>query len=106
MSKVIHATTETFKQEVLQSKTPVLVDFWAKWCGPCKMIGPLLDEMSEQRDDIKIVKVDVDENQEIASKYGIRSIPTMYIFKNGEIEATKMGAASKAALSSWVDGNI
>ncbi len=105
MSKVIHVTTATFSEEVLKSNIPVLVDFWATWCGPCKMIAPVLDELSDERSDVKIVKVDVDENQELATKYGIRSIPTMYLFKNGAIEATKMGAASKSALSAWIDAN-
>ena len=105
-NKVIHATTASFEQDVIKSEKPVLVDFWAKWCGPCKMIAPILDELSNEREDIKLVKVDVDENQELAVKYGIRSIPTMYVFSGGNIEATKMGASSKAALSAWVDSVI
>ncbi len=106
MSNVLNVNQENFNAEVVKSDKPVLVDFWAKWCGPCKMIAPILDDISKERQDVKIVKVDVDENQELAVKYGIRSIPTMYLFKNGNIEATKMGAGSKAALNSWIDGNI
>lgn len=105
-NKIVHATTSTFEQDVLKSDKPVLVDFWATWCGPCKMLAPILDELSNEREDIKIVKVDVDANQELAMKYGIRSIPTMYVFNAGAIEATKMGASSKAALSSWIDSVI
>lgn len=106
MSKVVYADSTSFDQEVLKSDKPVLVDFWATWCGPCKMIAPILDELSNERTDIKIVKVDVDQNQELAQKFGIRSIPTLYIVNKGKVEATKMGASSKAALSAWVDANI
>ena len=106
MSKVLHVTNENFEQEVAQSNVPVLIDFWAEWCGPCKMIAPVLDEISVERTDIKIVKIDVDKNQELAQKFGIRSIPTLYIVNKGQVEATRMGASSKAALSSWIDSSI
>lgn len=106
MSNVLHATKENFEEIVMKSEVPVLVDFWATWCGPCKMIAPILDELSTERKDIKIVKVDVDQEQELAKKFGIRSIPTLYLMKNGEVEASKMGASSKAALAAWIDSNI
>ncbi len=106
MGNVLNVNKDNFEAEVMKSEKPVLVDFWAQWCGPCKMIAPVLDEISSERQDVKIVKIDVDENQELAQKYGIRSIPTMYLFKDGNVEATKMGAGSKAALSSWIDSNI
>ncbi len=106
MSKVLHVTNENFETEVNKSSKPVLVDFWAEWCGPCKMIAPVLDEMSVEREDLKIVKIDVDKNQDLARQFGIRSIPALYLISGGEVVATKMGAASKAALSGWVDSNI
>lgn len=106
MSKVLHVTDQDFEQVVLNSDVPVLVDFWATWCGPCKMIAPVLDELSTEREDIKIVKIDVDQNPETAKKFGVRSIPTLYIINNGKIEATKMGASSKSALAAWIDSNI
>lgn len=106
MSKVLHATSEDFDQVVLKSEVPVLVDFWATWCGPCKAIAPILDELSAERTDIKIVKIDVDQNQDIAKKFGVRSIPTLYIMNKGQVEASKMGASSKAALAAWIDANI
>ncbi len=97
----------SFESEVLNSSTPVVVDFWAEWCGPCKAIGPSLEEISsEMGDKVKIVKLNIDENQNTAAKYGIRSIPTMLMFKDGEIVSTKVGAAPKASLSSWIEGEI
>lgn len=106
MSNVIHATTENFKQLVLQSEKPVLVDFWAEWCGPCKMIAPILDEVSVEKTNITIVKVDVDKNPDIAKKYGIRGIPTMAIFVQGEVEGTKVGAVTKSALNTFIDTTV
>lgn len=106
MSNVIHVSKEDFEEKVLKSEKPVLVDFWATWCGPCKMIAPVLDEISKERQDIIIAKLDVDENQEISQRFGVRGIPTMCIFQNGEVEAIKVGATSKSALSAWIDSNI
>lgn len=106
MSKVIHATTENFEELVLKSSKPVVVDFWATWCGPCKMIAPVLDEVSEERDDITIIKIDVDANQALSQKYGIRSIPTMNLFVGGKVEGSKIGLVNKVQLNSWIDMNI
>ena len=105
--KIIHITDATFEQEVLQSQTPVLVDYWAEWCGPCKAIAPVLDEVAkEYSGKLKVAKVNVDENQEIPRKYGIRGIPTLMLFKNGNLEATKVGALSKSQLAAFIDSNI
>ncbi len=106
MSNVVYVDNNSFEKEVVASKKLVLVDFWATWCGPCKMIAPILDEISVERSDVKIVKIDVDENQALAQKFGIRSIPTLYLMKNGKVEATKIGGSSKAALNAWIDSNM
>jgi thioredoxin 1 len=96
-------TDKSFAADVLQSAEPVVVDFWAPWCGPCKMIAPALEEIAgEMAGKIKIAKVNVDENQDIAAQYGIRSIPTLMIFKDGKLAATKVGAGSKSDLSKWI----
>ena len=102
-----HVTDDTFEVEVLQAQSPVLVDYWAEWCGPCKAIAPTLEEVAkEYSGKLKVAKVNVDENQEIPKKYGIRGIPTLMLFKNGNIEATKVGALSKSQLTAFLDSNI
>jgi len=104
---ITHVTDESFDPEVLKSDIPVLVDYWAEWCGPCKAVAPVLDEVAkEYGGKLKIAKLNVDENQEIPKKYGIRGIPTLMLFKNGNIEATKVGALSKSQLTAFLDSNI
>ena len=107
MNEHITAITDAnFEEEVLKSETPVLVDYWAEWCGPCKAIAPHLDELApEYAGKVKIVKMNMDENPNTPPKYGIRQIPTLMIFKNGAVEATKLGAMSKAQLAEFLDGN-
>jgi thioredoxin 1 len=105
--KIIHITDDTFEHEVLQSQTPVLVDYWAEWCGPCKMIAPALDQIAaEYAGRLKVAKLNIDENQSTPPKYGIRGIPTLMLFKNGNLEATKVGALSKSQLAAFIDSNI
>ena len=108
MSQHIHYFTDAnFDAEVLQSATPVLVDYWAEWCCPCKMIAPILDEIaSEYGERLKVAKLNIDENQLTPPKYGIRGIPTLMLFKNGTIEATKVGALSKSQLTAFIDSHI
>lgn len=96
-----------FQSDVLQSSEPVVVDFWAEWCGPCKMIAPSLDELStELAGKVKIAKLNIDENPELAAQFGVRSIPTLMVFKGGEVADIKVGAAPKTALSAWIGGNV
>lgn len=105
--KIQYVTDDSFEDDVLKSDQPVLVDYWAEWCGPCKMIAPILDEIaSEYGDKIKIAKLNIDENPNTPPKYGIRGIPTLMIFKNGNVEATKVGAVSKSQLSAFIDSTI
>jgi thioredoxin 1 len=104
---ITHVTKDSFDDDVLKSDRPVLVDYWAEWCGPCKMIAPILEELaSEYGDRVKICKVDVDENQDTAARFGIRGIPTLMLFKNGDVEATKVGALSKSQLAAFLDSHI
>jgi len=104
---IISTSDSEFENDVLSSQTPVLVDFWAEWCGPCKMIGPILEEIAtEMGEKIKIVKVDVDNNNQTAMKYAIRSIPTLIIIKDNSVVAQHIGAASKAQLENFINQNI
>ena len=108
MSENIMQTSDAdFSADVLEADKPVLVDYWAEWCGPCKMIAPILDEIAtEYADRIKVCKLDIDNNQATPPKYGIRGIPTLMLFKNGEVAATKVGALSKSQLAAFLDSNI
>ena len=104
---ITHVSKDSFDEEVLKSERPVLVDYWAEWCGPCKMIAPILDEIAaEYGDKVKICKVDVDENQETAARYAVRGIPTLMLFKNGDVEATKVGALNKSQLAAFLDSHL
>tara|TARA_B110000014_G_C19730833_1_gene381637 strand:- start:40 stop:366 length:327 start_codon:yes stop_codon:yes gene_type:complete len=106
-NSISHLTDETFEEEVLQSNIPVLVDYWAEWCGPCKMIAPILDSLTDEYEGkLKISKLNIDDNQKTPQKYGVRGIPTLMIFKNGNVEATKVGALSKSQLTAFIDSNL
>lgn len=105
--KIIHVTDDTFDEEIINATEPVLVDYWADWCGPCKMIAPILDEIAEEYNGrIKVAKLNIDENPGTPPKYGIRGIPTLMLFKAGNVEATKVGAVSKSQLTAFIDSNL
>ena len=105
--KIVYLTDDSFDSEVLQADQPVLVDYWADWCGPCKMIAPVLEEIADEYDGrVKVAKLNIDENSGTPPKYGIRGIPTLMRFKGGNVEATKVGALSKSQLTAFLDSNI
>ncbi|MBD7976841.1 MULTISPECIES: thioredoxin TrxA [Pseudomonas] len=104
---ITNVSDASFDQDVLQAESPVLVDYWAEWCGPCKMIAPVLDEIAQTyQGKLKVCKLNIDENQATPPKYGVRGIPTLMLFKNGNVEATKVGALSKSQLAAFLDANI
>ena len=105
--KIIHVTDSSFEEEVLKSDKPVILDYWAEWCGPCRMIAPILDEIADEyADRITVAKINIDENQETPQKYAVRGIPTLMIFKEGNIAGTKVGAVSKSQLSAFIDSTL
>lgn len=107
MAEIQHVSDDSFESDVLKSDVPVLVDYWAEWCGPCKVIAPVLEEIAGEYDGkMKICKLDIDANELTPPKYGIRGIPTLMLFKNGNVEATKVGALSKSQLTAFLDSNI
>jgi len=104
---IVHVTDDTFTDEVLEADIPVLIDYWAEWCGPCKTIAPILNEIArEYVGSLKIAKLNIDENPSTPPKYGIRGIPTLMLFKGGQVEATKVGALSKSQLTAFIDSNL
>ena len=104
---IVHVTDDSFETDVLKSNEPVLVDYWAEWCGPCKMIAPVLDEIADEfSGKLKVAKLNIDDNPNTPPRYGIRGIPTLMLFKEGEVEATKVGAVSKSQLISFLNNNL
>ncbi len=104
---ILHVTDTSFEDDVLKSQQPVILDFWAEWCGPCKMIAPILDELAAQyKDKLTVAKLNIDDNQNTPTSYGVRGIPTLILFKDGEVVAQKVGAASKSQLEAFIDSNI
>ncbi|MFN8769525.1 MAG: thioredoxin TrxA [Neisseriaceae bacterium] len=107
MSNVLYATDSSFESDVLQSEVPVLVDFWAEWCGPCRMLSPILDEVAKEYEGkLKIVKLNVDDNSVTSAVYGVRGIPTLLLFKNGQVVGTKVGSLPKSQLTTFIDSSI
>ena len=105
--KIVHVTDASFENDVLNAEGPVLIDYWAEWCGPCKAIAPVLNDIAEEYDGkLTIAKINIDENPGVPAKYGVRGIPTLTIFKGGNVEATKVGALSKSQLTAFIDSNI
>ena len=105
--KIVHVTDATFEEQVLKAKGPVLVDYWAEWCGPCKMIAPVLDEIAGTYEGkVTIAKLNIDDNQATPAKHGVRGIPTLMLFKDGEVAATKVGALSKSQLAAFLDASL
>jgi len=105
--QILQLTDDSFEDDVIKSSSPVLVDYWAEWCGPCKMIAPILEEIASEYDGkITVAKLNIDDNPQTPPKYGIRGIPTLMLFKDGNVEATKVGALSKSQLTAFIDSNI
>lgn len=105
--KILHVSDASFEEDVLKASGPVLVDYWAEWCGPCKMIAPILDEVAEEYDGrLRVAKLNIDENEATPPKFGIRGIPTLMLFKDGSVVATKVGALSKSQLTAFIDSHI